>query len=151
MLDELHLRDQSNRRLREEANNLRSELKEQVALLSEFEIRFQQQAESAQKEIEALQTQISQREADVGRISPGKSSTGTGGDAQTALLAEADQTVKVLAAEKVQLLEAYELLEQDTGRLIDEAVEKKEQHIVQLEHDLRVRGLLLEAQQESPS
>lgn len=138
MVDELQAREQSIRQLREESLNLRVELQEQVALLSEFEIRFRQQSEGAQKEIDTLRAQLSQKDVSNGKKSQSRHFSGQDGEAESALLAEAEQAVKVLASEKVQLLEAYELLEEDTGRLIDEAVDKQNKRVRELEEDLKV-------------
>lgn len=65
------------------------------------------------------------------------------GDAKGTLLAEAEEAVRVLATEKVQLLEAYELLEEDTGRLIDDAVQKQRKRVSELEKDLKARAHFL--------
>ncbi|NJR42158.1 MAG: hypothetical protein HC767_05355 [Akkermansiaceae bacterium] len=143
LVDELHAREQNIRQLREESRNLRVELQEQVALLSEFEVRFRQQSESAQREIDSLRAQQSQTDLSTGKNNQSRNVPGGDGEAESALLAEAEQAVKVLATEKVQLLEAYELLEEDTGRLIDEAVDKQQKQISKLEEELKVRARLL--------
>ena len=126
LVDEMHVREQSIKQLREESGNLRTELQEQVALLSQFEVRFRQQSEGAQREIDSLRAQLSQNDVSTGRKSQSRNQPGQDGEASSALLAEAEQAVKVLATEKVQLLEAYELLEEDTGRLIDNAVDAEQ-------------------------
>jgi hypothetical protein len=138
LVDELHVREQNIRQLREESGNLRVELQEQVALLSEFEVRFRQQSENAQQEIDSLRAQLEQKDVSRGNKSPSRNMPGHDGEIQSALLVEAEQAVKVLATEKVQLLEAYELLEEDTGRLIDEALENQQKRISELEEDLKV-------------
>lgn len=143
LVDELHVREQNIRQLREESGNLRVELQEQVALLSEFEVRFRQQSEGAQREIDALRAQLSQNDVSTGKKSESRNTFRQDGEAQSALLAEAEQAVKVLATEKVQLLEAYELLEEDTGQLIDEAVDKQQKRVSELEQDLKVRTHVL--------
>lgn len=138
LVDELHVREQSIRQLREDSGNLRIELQEQVALLSQFEVRFRQQSEDAQREIDRVRAQLSQNDVSNGKKSQSWNQPGPDGEASSALLAEAEQAVKVLATEKVQLLEAYELLEEDTGRLIDDAVEKEQKRVSELQQDLQV-------------
>jgi hypothetical protein len=138
LVDELHICEQNIRQLREESGNLRVELQEQVALLTEFEVRFRQQDEGAQREIDSLRAQLSQKDVSSGKKGQSCGRSAHDGEVQSALLVEAEQAVKVLATEKVQLLEAYELLEQDTGRLIDEALEKQQKRVSELEEDLKV-------------
>ena len=47
----------------------------------------------------------------------------------------------MLATEKVQLLEAYELLEEDTGRLIDNAVDAEQKRVSELQKELQVSSI----------
>ena len=141
LVDEMHVREQSIKQLREESGNLRTELQEQVALLSQFEVRFRQQSEGAQREIDSLRAQLSQNDVSTGRKSQSRNQPGQDGEASSALLAEAEQAVKVLATEKVQLLEAYELLEEDTGRLIDNAVDAEQKRVSELQKELQVSSI----------
>lgn len=98
------------------------ELDAQILLLSEIEQRFEQHVAQSSQTIDSLHMQLAQSQPSSGQAPQAATQSDEDGLALIEKLAEADQAVKVLAAEKVQLLEAYELLESDTGRLIDDAV-----------------------------
>lgn len=108
--------------LKAEETSLREELKSQMLLLSEFEKRFEQKVAESTYDREALRLQVAQSQTRNGKAPATASERRLNELSIDDRLADAEKIVKVLGAEKIQLLEAYELLESDTGRLIDDAV-----------------------------
>lgn len=134
---------QENERLREELDAVKRELESQIALHFDFEAKLTAQTNASQLEIKHLQDTLA---AASKQHTPG-SKVGEENEAimhdLEAQLAHAERSMKVLAAEKLQMLEAYELLEEDTGRLIDAAVAKQQKRTTEL-------GLQLEARFSLP-
>eukprot|EP00892_Ulva_mutabilis_P008410 jgi/Ulvmu1/5941/UM026_0063.1 len=138
--DNIRIAEHAQHHLKAEETSLREELKSQILLLSEFEQRFEQQVSESTQQIEALRQQLEQTQSRTRQVP-----VTVGHSDDTEQLAETDQTVKILAAEKIQLLEAYELLESDTGRLIDDAVKAHRIQVDDLEQQLKVKVEELQA------
>lgn len=141
LADEVARREREAEQLQGVTQALRLELEAQVVLHSELDSRLTQQAEALRRELAAVQEQLAaatrKRGASGGRA-------GQSEDAEVIAelegqLTETERSSKVLAAEKVQLLEAYELLEEDTGRLIDKNVAQQQARITELSLQLEVR------------
>lgn len=134
--DDLYLAEQTAAHLKAEEASLRDELSAQMMLLNEFEQRFEKQVEESQKQVDALRLQLAQSRTGNGLL-VGSNSVDNDNSIDEQL-AEADKTVKILAAEKIQLLEAYEALELDTGRLIDDAVKDHRDQVNALKQQIQV-------------
>lgn len=136
--DDLRIAEQSAAHLKAEELSLREELNAQIRILSELEKRFERQVADSHKEMETLQMKLVQSQKTSGQLCGVSSDNEPNIDAQ---LVEAHKTVNLLTAEKIQLLEAYELLESDTGRLIDDAIRGHRDQVDVLNGQLQV-GLL---------
>jgi DNA repair exonuclease SbcCD ATPase subunit len=127
----LEERDEQIAAQQQQLQDLQSDLEEQLALHDDLAVKLEEQHKSAQQEIEGLKATMAGHSL--------KDTVGFAAAAQDSCqLYNAEQAVEELSAEKVQLLEAYQLLEEDTGRLIDEAASKEASNKQQLIADLKV-------------
>lgn len=145
LADDVTAKDHALAGLQQESQRLRFSLEEQVALLGEFESKLARQTAEAEREIASLRSQLANAPAARGSVARGGAGVAAGSDeeeeyrALETQLIDAEGSVSALAAEKVQLLEAYELLEEDTGRQIDEAVAAQQARNAQIAAQLEVR------------
>jgi hypothetical protein len=117
---------------------MQADLEEQLALHNDLAVKLDEHHQTAQTEVAALQATLAAHCAGAMTDSRLVGASGClGADTQ---LSDAEVAVEELAEEKVQLLEAYQLLEEDTGRLIDEAVSQEQMTKQQLANDLKVRS-----------
>jgi chromosome segregation ATPase len=136
--DEVARQQHENEQLQSELQAMRAELQAQLDLHAKFESKLASQTEASNLEIKTLHDQVAAatRKRD-GSLADEREQWI---EELEAKLADAERSLKVLAAEKVQLLEAIELLEEDTGRLIDDAVAKHQSRIDKLDQELKVHS-----------
>jgi hypothetical protein len=141
--DAVTLKEQELAAAQKDVLAMRLELDDQGALLGEFEGKLARQAADAERTISDLHAQLAAAVA--GPQPPRTAGAAEAVDATADLeaqLLEAEAGIRALAAEKVQLLEAYELLEEDTGRLIDEAVAAQQARSAELSLQVEARAAL---------
>jgi chromosome segregation ATPase len=138
--DQIQEKDRALQQLQDDLNAVSLELKAQTALHAEFEQKVAGEATAAEQEIKSLRDQVEQ-------LAMSKRSTRdqctinrtlTAPEELEEELDAAERTINLLTAEKNQLLKAYERLEEDTGRMIDEAVAKQQSRVAELVTQIQV-------------
>jgi DNA repair exonuclease SbcCD ATPase subunit len=142
LANEVTVKERDAEQLQTELQGMRIELEAQVALHSEFEVKLAQHAQASQQEIQSLRKKLAgmtQTRATAHSMAEAHGESDEVMEELEVQLAEAERGIESLTAEKVQLLEAYELLEEDIGRLIDEAVAKQQSRTAELNLQVEVR------------
>jgi hypothetical protein len=146
--DQLQEKTHTLQQVQDELRDVCSELETQSAVHTELQKKLTEDAAAAKQEIQDLRAQMQQmamRSRSTHDTLGPKTDPNEPGEILDENLEEqlvrAERTINLLAAEKVQLVEAYELLEEDMGRTVDAAMAKQQARLVELTAQIEVRCL----------